>query len=567
MKQELKYLRLFEAFESIKLSKTLKFVNNSSRESFLTVLKAIGNSIDFPISKFSDEYFEYLPFKKALDLNFSQEDTPCDATSTQAFPDFAVAGAVCDRGMIDRKWGRSIRQSKCPICNGTGVKKKDTYDVKWIKFWFDKDGKYIATSGTDGKIRGQSTSMKTLSISSQALAESNISRNISDYDVVQNLSNDELKSLPTGSIFMCKIHNIETVCVAWRAPSNGRFFAIQNRHNGSSDENSSEWRKYGSRSWVIEGTGEYSGTPQLLTPKGVKVEVSEDELDDKVNPYTWNAPITYNRYGDVEIGRNSDVAKLLSGAHFAIVLNFLDLKSSGFKKKEDINTEREERKSGALARMDNDEIKTANIQRYIDEISKKMTVSDDLKQLNKTIFKFLGSSYAGLYVLRGRNQSNFQYFIGYLYRGIDSEDESDKRNNLEAATNSLRQIYESNLKFNTEITTSTNKMYSNLNLNEKQEYKPLLDKIMEINTVIVNKIKSFEIESIEDMEIISEKMASIRNIYRNSNRFSWARKMYYVTEHFTNDSRALRSLYDVSVSDIPKVLDQLNKFQRVIERL
>jgi hypothetical protein len=567
MKQELKYLRLFEAFESIKLSKTLKFVNNSSRETFLTVLKAIGNSIDFPISKFSDEYFEYLPFKKALDLNFSQEDTPCDATSTQAFPDFAVAGAVCDRGMIDRKWGRSIRQSKCPICNGTGVKKKDTYDVKWIKFWFDKDGKYIATSGTDGKIRGQSTSMKTLSISSQALAESNISRNISDYDVVQNLSNDELKSLPTGSIFMCKIHNIETVCVAWRAPSNGRFFAIQNRHNGSSDENSSEWRKYGSRSWVIEGTGEYSGTPQLLTPKGVKVEVSEDELDDKVNPYTWNAPITYNRYGDVEIGRNSDVAKLLSGAHFAIVLNFLDLKSSGFKKKEDINTEREERKSGTLARMDNDEIKTANIQRYIDEISKKMTVSDDLKQLNKTIFKFLGSSYAGLYVLRGRNQSNFQYFIGYLYRGIDSEDESDKRNNLEAATNSLRQIYESNLKFNTEITTSTNKMYSNLNLNEKQEYKPLLDKIMEINTVIVNKIKSFEIESIEDMEIISEKMASIRNIYRNSDRFSWARKMYYVTEHFTNDSRALRSLYDVSVSDIPKVLDQLNKFQRVIERL
>jgi hypothetical protein len=567
MKQELKYLRLFEAFESIKLSKTLKFVNNSSRESFLTVLKAIANSIDFPISKFSDEYFEYLPFKKALDLNFSQEDTPCDATSKQAFPEFGIDGEVCDKGMIKRKWGRGVREAKCPICNGTGVKKKDTYDVKWIKFWFDKDGKYIATSGTDGKIRGQSTSMKTLSISSQALAESNISIRMSDYDVVQNLTNDQLRSLPTGSIFMCKIHNIETVCVAWRAPSNGKFFAIQNRHSGSSDDYSSEWRRYGSRSWVIEGTGEYSGTPQLLTPKGVKVEVSEDELDDKVNPYTWNAPITYNRYGDVEIGRNSDVAKLLSGAHFAIVLNFLDLKSSGFKKKEDINTEREERKSGALARMDNDEIKTANIQRYIDEISKKMTVSDDLKQLNKTIFKFLGSSYAGLYVLRGRNQSNFQYFISYLYRGIDSEDEYDKKNNLEAATNSLRQIYESNLKFNTEVTEATNKMYSNLNLNEKQEYKPLLDKIMEINTAIVNKIKSFEIESIEDMEIISEKMASIRNIYRNSDRFSWARKMYYVTEHFTNDSRALRSMYDVSESDIPKVLDQLNKFQRVIERL
>jgi len=564
MKQDLKYLRLFEAFESIKLSKTLKFVNKKSKDVFLSILKNIANSIDFPISKFSDEYFEYLPFKKALDLNFSQEDKPCDATSRQAYPEFAVAGAVCDRGMVDRKWGRSVRKAKCPICDGTGVKKKDTYDLKWIKFWFDKDGKYITVSGTDGKIRGQSKTsmMRTLSIYSQELAGTDISRDIEDYDVVKNLTHEELISLPTGSIFMCRINNVDTICVAWRSPYN-RFFAIQNRHNGSSDE-SQEWRKYGTRSWIIDETSEYSGTPQLLVSKGVKLE--EDELDDKIDPYTWNAPLTYRRYGGINLGNDSNVANILSGAHFAIVLNFLDLGLSGFKKKGDINTEREERKSGTLALMDNEEIKTANIQRYIDEISKKMTVSDDLKQLNKTIFKFLGGSYAGLYVLRGKNQNNFEYFISYLYRGIESKDESDKKNNLEAATNYLRQTYESNLKFNSEITVATNKMYLTINSNGKQAYKPLLDKILEINTVIVSKIKSFEIESIEDMEIISEKMSSIRNIYRNSDRFYWARKMYYVTEHFTND-RALRALYEIYESDIPKVLEQLNKFQRVIERL
>jgi len=458
MKQELKYLRLFEAFESIKLSKTLKFVNKESKNEFLTILKKIANSIDFPISKFSDEYFQYLPFKKALDLNFSYEDKPCDATSRQAFPEFAVEGAVCSGGMIDRKWGRSVRQTKCPICNGTGVKKKDTYDLKWIKFWFDKDGKYITVSGTDGKIRGQ-----------------------------------------------------------------------------------------------------YS-TSMMRTLSGPKA----DELDDKIDPYTWNAPLTY-RYGNIELGRDSNVDKILSGAHFAIVLNFLDLGLSSFKKKEDINTERKERKSGTLALMDNEEIKRTNIQRYIDEISKKMIVSDDLKQLNTTIFKFLGGSYAGLYVLRGRNQSDFQYFMSYLYRGISSEDESDKKNNLEAATNSLRDTYERNLKFNSDVTAATRKMYLDMNTNGRQSYKPLLDKILEINTVIANKIKSFEIENIEDMEVISEKMNSIRNIYKNSDRFYWARKMYYVTENFTND-RALR-IYEIYESDIPKVLDQLNKFQRVIERL
>jgi hypothetical protein len=122
---------------------------------------------------------------------------------------------------------------------------------------------------------------------------------------------------------MCRINSVDTICVAWRSPSNDKFFAIQNRHSGSSDEYSQEWRKYGPRSWVIEGTAEYSGTPQLLVPKGVKVEVEEDELDDKIDPYTWNALLTY-RYGNIELGRDSNVDKILSGAHFAIVLNFLD---------------------------------------------------------------------------------------------------------------------------------------------------------------------------------------------------------------------------------------------------
>jgi hypothetical protein len=565
MKQELKYLRLFEAFESIKLSKTLKFVNKSSKDEFLSILKRIAESIDFPISKFSDDYFQYLPFKKALDLNFSYEDKPCDATSAQAFPEFAVEGEVCDGGMIKRKWGRSVRQAKCTVCNGTGIKKKDSYNVKWVKFWFDKDGKYVGVCGTDGQVRAQSNSMRTLSVNSAALAEGEISRNLSDYDVVQDLTNDELKSLPTGAIVKISINGRETVCVAWRSTS-GRFYAIQDRHSGSSDDYSSEWTKYGRYSWVIDGRNEYSGTPQLLAPKGVKVEKPQEDLDDKVDPYTWNAPLSIGRTG-VTLSRDSNMAKYLSNAHFAIVLNFLDLKDSDFKKKRDINKEREERKTGTLAFMDDEEIKRKNIQRYIDEISKKMAVSDDLKQLNSTIFKFLGGPYSGLYILRGRNASEFQNFVSYIYRGISSEDDTDKKNYIEAATNSLRDVYERNLKFNADVTDSTKKMYLHMKSNNREEYKPLLDKIMEINTNIVTKIRSFEIENIEDMEALYEKIGSIRNIYRNSDRFQWSRKMYYVTEHYTNVDRALRALYDISISDIPKVLDQLNKLQRVIERL
>ena len=62
----MKYLKLYEAFESNILSKTLKYLSKGSKESFLKEVKQICDEMDFPYSKLSDEYFEYLPFNNAL---------------------------------------------------------------------------------------------------------------------------------------------------------------------------------------------------------------------------------------------------------------------------------------------------------------------------------------------------------------------------------------------------------------------------------------------------------------------------------------------------------------------
>ena len=139
--KNIKSFKLFEAFKSDKLSKTLAFINKDSKGKFLEQLKTIANKIDLPYSEYSDDYFQYLPFRKALKLNQNINDAPCDAKSIDAFPDHYVPGAVCGgTGRLDRKWGRTVRNVVCPVCNGTGVKPKTTFDIKWIKFWFSKDG-------------------------------------------------------------------------------------------------------------------------------------------------------------------------------------------------------------------------------------------------------------------------------------------------------------------------------------------------------------------------------------------------------------------------------------------
>jgi hypothetical protein len=62
----MKHLKLFEAFNSNILSKTLKYLSKKSKDSFLKEVKQICDEMDFPYSKLSDEYFEYLPFNNAL---------------------------------------------------------------------------------------------------------------------------------------------------------------------------------------------------------------------------------------------------------------------------------------------------------------------------------------------------------------------------------------------------------------------------------------------------------------------------------------------------------------------
>jgi hypothetical protein len=95
----MKYLKLFEAFESLKLSKVLNFLNKSSQSKFIDEVKLICDYIDYPISKLTDDDFEYVPYRKALSINRPDAD------------------------------GK----------------------LELIKFWFDKDGNYITKTCINGR--------------------------------------------------------------------------------------------------------------------------------------------------------------------------------------------------------------------------------------------------------------------------------------------------------------------------------------------------------------------------------------------------------------------------------
>jgi len=544
--KNLKYFKIFEAFESSKISKTLKFINKTSQETFIQKLKGVAASIDFPLSELSDDFLQYLPFNKALELNQNIEDKPCQGKSEDEFGSlYGISGEVCQSGKIKRKWGQGVRNVNCPRCSGTGIEPKTNYPIKWIKFWFDKDGNYVETTATDGKIRSQG-----------GLKSGYTSQNISDYKIVKSLTLEQLLNQPTGQYVKIKLSDGPGVWVigrTFRRSGGGATYIIQNSCNGSSPGYGG-WEKYGSLSWVITSQGDFQrGSATLLEP----VE-SEDSISGP-DPYTWNALL--NRYYN-GITSESDMKSKLSNAHFAIVLDYLELSNSKYKKKGEIQTGREEQRSGATFLRKPEEIRQENINRYIEELNKRISISPDLSTAQSLIFRYFGLGKFGYYVLRGRHFSDFDSVITYIYKFLECTGEEQVY-----YYNKTIELVKSKLKPNIEFSTDSDKYMREHFSKTSDEKKILKSKLEELNTFIYNRFKENKIETIEDIEAFFAKMKTIREVWRSSDRFPNLRELYYLVENMSDSWRLGRYLDQISEENVPNILKDLERFKVLVSKI
>lgn len=518
----MKYLKLFEAFESQILGKTMKFLSPTGKQQFLSTLKDIANKIDFPMSQFSDDFFQYLPFKKALELNINYEDEPCQAESFGLF-DNGIKGEFCQEGKIKRNWGRGTRMVVCPNCGGTGVQPKSGKQLKWIKFWFDTKGNFITYTGVDGSVRKEQ-----------------VDDNLENYKKVKELSLQEIRhELKTGQIVYIKLERwARSACIATVYRDGRDVYMIQDKHNGSTPPGSI-WKQYGKWSWQIVNNDDFAGTPYLLEP------IEKEEGVKEVNPYLWNGAL--NHYMHVNI--NQDIEPLIKKASFAIVLNYLDLKKSDYKKKSETTTEREVEKEGALALMTDQEIRSKNIDRYIEEISKRVNIDPELKNLKAAVLKMCGGQKALAFALSGKT-SDFSTFINYLYSFIEKDDKEYYQDHLKYyIKNRITDNNNFSLKFDECIEAfkksvkekATINVLPSPNQNNPQPYIEFIDKLKAVFNEFYEIIKKKEINTYDDTEHLFYKLTSMRLAWNNTQKFSNIRSAVnnlcsyaYRAEYFRN---------------------------------
>jgi hypothetical protein len=551
--KNLQYIKLFEAFDSNILTKTLGYIKDKSeKKNFLENIKTICSQIGYPVSKLSDDFFEYLPFKKALEKADMTGDEPCEATSRKEFPQYAVEGESCKNGKLKRQWGARTREVTCPVCNGTGVKPKRS-EVKLLKFWFDKDGKTQGTTAVDGVIRS-------------GIGSGKFSKKMADYDISKSLTHEEVMSLKSGDVIKALIQGLDVICYIIR--DTGGVYAIQS-HAAGSTPNSNTWRTIDRYAWRL-GAREYRNA--YLLKRRV---VDKDEVD----PYTWNVGLYVRRGYSSALTADEyvDVRGLIKDSHFAIVLDFGKLKKSEFQTTQDTKVDREESKKGSKLDPDqsDDSVKRKNIARYIAALSKNLDISSDITNCDKLISRSLGYKNV-LYILYPSNVTNDISNLIENYLGLlKVESDGDKEYYIDRITDRTNRLFKNGMSQSTEVTKSLKALEQKLKSDtalEKpmEEYVKFIDALNDLSSTIYNKIREKHIECVEDFEVVNQLIISIKNILK-SDRYYLSKTLSYFVESLVrygeNINRTYPYLTDSYYNDIDKSLESIVRVKKIIERM
>ena len=531
--KNLKYIKLYKAFESLlteafgadHLNKVFNYLkDSSSKKRFKNDIISVASHIDAPVTLISDEYFQYLPYKKAIKSNLSLEKVDCKS---------------CEgTGSIKRAWGRGFRTLKCDKCDGGG-KVNPSGKLKYLKFWLNSKGEYIGTTAVDGNYHANKNDVaqfKKIDITSELIElartiENRGSRERMDMNLLKTIM-DKYEIKNGTKLFF---ENWKTQNYNNSRNIIGSFFKSRNRNsseerlylaNNTGDyydykPSSPKWRDFGNR--IIQLTGVWDGLKSLLTfNPGTRVYILTDieEREDIL----YNVGVNFNRNG---FSLNDSFTKnFLNDAEFSIVFDFdkweKDLVAKGFKPLSQQREERKDAKTGIIGGKlgtSDDEIKKANIDRYLKTLSDVDLFSGFGKLFSKN-YRFFGERYSLHYIRGERNFTSFRNNISNLKSFLKAHTDESRKHYSEKISERIRETLKSNDDHNKRINNNIKDVYERIsNYDNSEQFLEvatlIFDKISETSIKISNKIKSFNNECVEDYEVAYSKIVSINNLLNN----------------------------------------------------
>jgi len=540
--RQMKYIKLFEAFDSVQLGKTMKFVKKADKDRFLEALKSIADSIDAPLSALSDDSFQYLPYKKAISVKADSAKVDCPSCKGE--------------GKVSKAWGSGTRRVKCASCDGEG-KVDQKSKIKYFKFWFDSEGKFVGTTAVDGlyhisKKDSKNFVKKDITADARAMSGTEMK---AKYSIV----NGETKFYLTDIIASTYRRRPTTVLGTGFVDRDGGFFVIHNNSDAASGQPTGrKWKDFGRYAtgvrYVFSKSENAGAKAYLMTD----IEEKEDIF--------WNAPVSF--YGN-GWRISEDMSKdFLKDAHFAIVFDYESFSKKSFSLVSATKEEREKSKEGATALMSEEDIKSQNIERYVKSLT-DIDISQGMGRIISRIPMIFGGDLALYYIYAEKNFSAFKNMMSDVYDFMAAESDEERKRANERLSNRLRDVREIVGERNERI--SKRLLNANSEISENPELKALLDKLDELSKKINAKLLRGKMESIEDMEIMMAKAIGIRSALTSDRLELPYNLRNYISgldsTGWRSSSAYLDYLTSLGDSSIAEAMRKLGLISNVIERI
>ena len=543
--RQLKYIKLFEAFDSIQIAKTLNFVKKSDKSKFMNALESITKSIDAPLSALNDKNFQYLPYKKAIGIKAASDKVKCSACEGE--------------GKINKAWGSTTRRTKCTTCDGGGAVDPKP-KLKYFKFWFNSDGSFIGTTAIDGLYHISKSDVKNFD-------KKDITEDI------RTLSVQELKrkyKLVNGETTMY-VENVAARHSGTNRKSclgkafidrDGDFYVVNSSVDTHSMPTGRKYRDYGNYAVDVMRSAQ-DGRNDADSSFKIYLTSETEEKEDMF----WNVPVSF--YGDGWNTKDSMSKDFLKEAHFAIVFDYDSFAYSGTDWNPVSITKgvRSAARKGATALMSNDDIKTANIDRYVKTLA-NVDLGEGLTRLVNKIPKIFGGDFALYYIYGEKNFSKFKNMLNDVYSFMAAEDDETRSYYNNKIRDRVLDTFSDCDEFTKRLQLAKEDIAERTAL---VDVIKVINKLEEISRRINQKLLKGKIETVEDMEIMLMKAEGIKAALK-SDRFEID---YYIKNYldylpytgWRGDNAALDSIRNLSVNDIPKNLRKLDQLISLIDRL
>lgn len=507
----LKYLKLFEAFESEALSKVLKYVSkkvgSENSNKFLDNLRDLFlGKYDLQLSKISDNDVEYLPAKLAFKI-----------------------------------------ESKGEVSN--------PYGIYALKFWFSLTKGYVgvtAVGNTTEKFHGvfsesEIQHLKDNGLKTGLLTPVNFYTDLKHGDEVVGVfagNEDSTYALSKARIFI----------------EDDILFAIQDVSDGGSP-NDRSWRNWGTKSWNLGSASSPDNDHHKLhkyTPSDEPLKVDDDMFGEKfLDRRGYISGNTSSRWINVNDLKDVD---------FAVVIYF-----DGLIKDEsvsDIKKIRTKEKEGATALLSNEQIKKLNYQRYFNKMIEMYGLTpesgeSDIKNLQNMVKNLVAGELIAFSFYSDDPSLSVIDKITYDIRSLFNE--SDKQYYLDSLSNrykSGRDVSESYKKI---YTASFERVK---NSGDEKTLK-FFNKLMEISKLIYTKIKESKVESVGDLMILKRNLQSTREFFSEVKSEYFCRGIVRALENFRyNDSDVDRGVeLAILESNLDKDMKGLEIFEKFVKQL